>query len=119
MDGSRNCRSVCWTRYVTHSKGDDYRRLTLGVAGWMRYVGGVDEQGKPLMSSIRCLHSIQAIHQQYQTPEERVRGLLAIESIFGNDLPKNHDLCKRYRRLPTAIAKRRESHGRSAGKVGR
>ncbi len=64
-----------------------------GVAGWMRYVGGgVDEQGKTIDVVDPLLAQYQAIHQQYRkTPEERVRGLLAIESIFGNDLPKNHE----------------------------
>jgi mannitol-1-phosphate/altronate dehydrogenase len=28
--------------------------LALGVAGWMRYVGGVDEQVMRLKSAIRC-----------------------------------------------------------------
>ncbi|ELA2140119.1 hypothetical protein RFG84_005498 [Klebsiella pneumoniae] len=31
----------------------------------------------------------QAIHQQYHSAQERVRALLAIESIFGRDLPEN------------------------------
>ena len=49
MDGSqklpqRMLDSVRW-HLVHHS---DFRLLALGVAGWMRYVGGVDEQGQPI-----------------------------------------------------------------------
>ena len=28
--------------------GSDYRHLVLGVAGWMRYVSGTDEQGNKI-----------------------------------------------------------------------
>ncbi|EDW5979175.1 fructuronate reductase, partial [Salmonella enterica subsp. enterica] len=92
MDGSQKLPQRLLDPVRLHlQQGDDYRRLTLGVAGWMRYVGGVDEQGKTIDVVDPLLAQYQAIHQQYQTPEERVRGLLAIESIFGNDLPKNHE----------------------------
>lgn len=92
MDGSQKLPQRLLDPVRLHlQQGDDYRRLTLGVAGWMRYVGGIDEQGKTIDVVDPLLAQYQAIHQQYQTPEERVRGLLAIESIFGSDLPKNHE----------------------------
>ena len=49
MDGSqklpqRLLDAVRW--HLRH--GGDYSGLALGVAGWMRYVGGVDDAGQPI-----------------------------------------------------------------------
>ena len=62
--------------------------LALGVAGWMRYVSGVDDAGQaidvrdPLVDKIKQL--VGASQQ-----EERVSALLSLEEIFGKDLPGN------------------------------
>jgi fructuronate reductase len=55
MDGSqklpqRMLDSVRW-HLAQHT---DFSLLAMGMAGWMRYVGGVDEQGQRLRSAIRC-----------------------------------------------------------------
>ncbi len=59
---------------------------TLGVAAWMRYVRGIDEQGRPidvrdpLVAELR-LHAV-------GDPAHRVGGLLGLASVFGADLPR-------------------------------
>ncbi len=68
MDGSqylpqRMLDSVRW--HIAHDSRFDL--LTLGVAGWMRYVGGVDEQGNPIEISDPLLPVIQ---QAVQGSEE-------------------------------------------------
>lgn len=60
MDGSqklpqRMLDSVRW--HLAHDSKFDL--LALGVAGWMRYVGGVDEQGNPIEISDPLLPVIQ------------------------------------------------------------
>ena len=88
MDGSQKLPQRLLDPIRQHlARGQDHRHLLLGVAGWMRYVGGVDEQGHAIEVVDPLVAQYQAIHHRYQTPEERVRALLAIESIFGNDLP--------------------------------
>ena len=62
--------------------------LALGVAGWMRYVGGVDEQGNAIDVSDPQLAVIQAAVKGSAEGESRVRALLGIEAIFGKELPR-------------------------------
>jgi fructuronate reductase len=60
MDGSQKLQrmldSVRW--HLVHQK--PFPLLALGVAGWMRYVGGVDEQGNAIDVSDPQLAVIQA-----------------------------------------------------------
>lgn len=90
MDGSqklpqRMLDSVRW--HLAH--GSAFDLLALGVAGWMRYVGGVDEQGNSIEISDPLLPVIQQAVQNSEEGEARVQALMAIEAIFGNDLPDN------------------------------
>ncbi|MBK8741502.1 MAG: mannitol dehydrogenase family protein [Betaproteobacteria bacterium] len=63
--------------------------LALAVAGWMRYVGGVDERGAaidvrdPLAAQCKAI----CANAGNADPDARVRGLLALAPIFGEDLP--------------------------------
>lgn len=89
MDGSqklpqRMLDSVRW--HLADSSS--FKLLALGVAGWMRYVGGVDEQGNAIEVCDPLLSVIQAAVQQSEEGESRVKALLAIEAIFGKDLPQ-------------------------------
>lgn len=88
MDGSqklpqRMLDSVRWHLV----KGSDFSLLALGIAGWMRYVGGVDEQGAAIEVSDPLLTTIQQAVQSSAEGAARVRALLGIEAIFGNELP--------------------------------
>ncbi|ASG63379.1 D-mannonate oxidoreductase [Kluyvera genomosp. 3] len=88
MDGSqklpqRMLDSVRWHL----ADNSSFKLLALGVAGWMRYVGGVDEQGNAIEVCDPLLPVIQAAVQQSEEGESRVKALLAIEAIFGKDLP--------------------------------
>ncbi|MFH7825928.1 mannitol dehydrogenase family protein [Kluyvera chengduensis] len=89
MDGSqklpqRMLDSVRWHL----ADNSSFALLALGVAGWMRYVGGVDEQGNAIEVCDPLLPVIQAAVQQSEEGEPRVKALLAIEAIFGKDLPQ-------------------------------
>ncbi|WP_333501208.1 mannitol dehydrogenase family protein [Kluyvera genomosp. 2] len=89
MDGSqklpqRMLDSVRWHL----ADNSSFALLALGVAGWMRYVGGVDEQGNAIEVCDPLLPVIQAAVQQSEEGESRVKALLAIEAIFGHDLPQ-------------------------------
>lgn len=89
MDGSqklpqRMLDSVRWHL----ADNSSFALLALGVAGWMRYVGGVDEQGNAIEVCDPLLPVIQAAVQQSDEGESRVKALLAIEAIFGKDLPQ-------------------------------
>lgn len=90
MDGSqklpqRLLDSVAW--HIEH--GTDYRYLALGVAGWMRYVSGSDEQGQPIDIRDPLRETFAAIYAQHGLSVDVVKELLSIESIFGDKLIKN------------------------------
>lgn len=89
MDGSqklpqRMLDSVRW-HLANHS---DFDLLALGVAGWMRYVGGVDEQGKAIDVSDPLLPVIQRAVANSEEGASRVKALPGMAEIFGNDLPQ-------------------------------
>ncbi|MGY6029510.1 mannitol dehydrogenase family protein [Phytobacter sp. AG2a] len=88
MDGSqklpqRMLDSVRWHRVHNH----EFKLLALGIAGWMRYVGGVDEQGQAIEVSDPLLAVIQQAVNSSAEGEARVKALLGIEAIFGTELP--------------------------------
>lgn len=88
MDGSqklpqRMLDSVRW--HLAHQQS--FPLLALGVAGWMRYVGGVDESGNTIEVCDPLLTTIQAAVNRSAEGESRVKALLGIEAIFGNELP--------------------------------
>jgi fructuronate reductase len=87
MDGSqklpqRMLDSVRW--HLVHNS--NFALLALGVAGWMRYVGGVDEQGNAIEVCDPLLSVIQTTVAQSEEGEARVKALLGIEAIFGKEL---------------------------------
>ncbi|ANE74310.1 mannitol dehydrogenase family protein [Dickeya solani] len=91
MDGSqklpqRMLDPVRW-HLAHHSRFD---MLALGIAGWMRYVGGIDEQGRPIDISDPLKDTLAYTVRQSEEGEARVRALLALDTIFGHDLPGNH-----------------------------
>ena len=87
--------SILWKDSQRHEEACELMKLTatdllaLGVAGWMRYVGGVDEQGNPIEISDPLLPVIQKAVQSSAEGKARVQSLLAIKAIFGDDLPDN------------------------------
>jgi fructuronate reductase len=62
--------------------------VALAVAGWMRYVSGIDETGgtidvrDPMAALLR-----ERIDAAGPDPMSRVRALVGVEAIFGKDLP--------------------------------
>ncbi len=91
MDGSqklpqRMLDSVRWhLAHLAHQRS--FPLLALGVAGWMRYVGGVDESGNAIEVCDPLLSTLKAAVKGSAEGESRVKALLGIEAIFGNELP--------------------------------
>lgn len=89
MDGTmklpqRMLDSIRW-----HVKnGGSYELLALGVAGWMRYVGGTDDAGQPIEIKDPMAETLAKIVASTADGEERVKALLALNGIFGEQLPQ-------------------------------
>lgn len=71
-------------------KGQGIQRLTLGVAAWMRYVTGIDEQGQPIEVKDPMSERLRRIADLAgRDPAKLAQGLLAVQEVFGTDLPAN------------------------------
>ncbi len=71
-------------------KGHPIQRLALGVAAWMRYVTGIDEQGNPI--DVKDPHAArlrQIADGAGRDADRLATGLLAVQEVFGTDLPTN------------------------------
>lgn len=71
------------------ANGSDFTLLALGVAGWIRFVGGVDEQGKPIVINDPLRAELAQRVNASQEGDERVAALLSLRAVFGEDLPDN------------------------------
>ena len=90
MDGTmklpqRMLDSVRWHL----QNGGDFSLLALGVAGWMRYVGGVDDAGAAIEIKDPMADKLAKIVSESEDGEARVSALLALHSVFGDALAKN------------------------------
>ncbi|CAK9886646.1 MAG: Mannonate dehydratase [Candidatus Erwinia impunctatus] len=89
MDGSQKLPQRILDPLAWHlANGSDYRHLALAIAGWMRYVSGVDEQGTAFEVRDPLAESFAAIYARHGLSISVVDDLLAIESIFGTQLPQ-------------------------------
>ncbi|CAI1651823.1 Polyol:NADP oxidoreductase [Serratia marcescens] len=87
MDGTqklpqRLLDAVRW--HLRH--GGDYSGLALGVAGWMRYVGGVDDAGQPIDIRDPLADVLQQTVAATPDDRRRVTALLALKPVFGEAL---------------------------------
>jgi fructuronate reductase len=91
MDGSQKLpQRLLGTIRDRLARGLPAARAALGVAAWMRYVTGVDEQGReidvrdPLATRLRTISDAAGGSQ-----EQLMEGLLRVTEVFGDDLPRN------------------------------
>jgi fructuronate reductase len=91
MDGSQKLpQRILATIRLRLAQGLPIERLALVVAAWMVYVGGVDEQGRPIDVRDPLVETFRAaLARAGDRPIERVKALLGVEVVFGRDLPAN------------------------------
>jgi len=84
--------------------------LCLAVAGWMRYVGGVDEAGRPIDVRDPLADRLRAASDGADTPEGKVAALLAVDAVFdaalAGDAQFRDAVTVAYRRLVADGARR-------------
>jgi fructuronate reductase len=88
MDGSQKLpQRLLGTIRDRLKAGAPFERLALGVAGWMRYVTGVDEKDRqidlrdPKAAELRVLADAAG-----RDAERLVRALVSLQDVFGSDL---------------------------------
>ncbi|KEY57151.1 fructuronate reductase [Serratia sp. DD3] len=90
MDGSQKIPQRMGGSLRYHlARGSDFKWLAMGIAGWMRYVAGVDERGEAIDVRDPMVAQFQAIYAEQGLNVSVVKALLSIEAIFGTDLIAN------------------------------
>ena len=89
MDGSQKLpQRILGTVRDNLAAGRRINLLALAVAGWMRYVVGEDERGRPIQVSDPLAPTFARIAAAHRgDPVRLARELLAVRTVFGNDLP--------------------------------
>jgi fructuronate reductase len=85
--------------------------LCLAVAGWMRYVGGIDEAGQPIDVRDPFAERLNAASRGAATPAERVAAFLDIAEVFPGKLARH----AAFRATLTDALTRLEKDGSRAG----
>lgn len=89
MDGSQKLPQRMLDGVRVHLQREtQWPLLALGIAGWMRYVSGVDDAGQSIDIRDPLADKIHAIVETSNI-DERVTALLTLKEIFGSDLPQN------------------------------
>ena len=90
MDGSQKLPQRMLDSIRFHlEKGTEFHHLALGVAGWMRYVSGVNEQGEAIDVRDPMAEKLRAICDEHGLNVTVVPALLAVDAIFAPELAAN------------------------------
>ncbi|MDA8498237.1 mannitol dehydrogenase family protein [Citrobacter sp. Igbk 17] len=89
MDGSQKLPQRMLDGIRVHlARQSEWPLLALGIAGWMRYVSGIDDSGAIIDIRDPMSDKIRTIVEQ-STESERVSALLSLHEIFDTDLAQN------------------------------
>ncbi len=87
MDGSQKLpQRLLGTVADNLAAGRDVTLLALAVAGWMRYVSGVDEKGLAIDVRDPLAEKLRHASDGGTSPEQKVDALLAMEEVFDPEL---------------------------------
>jgi len=89
MDGSQKLpQRLLGTVRDNLASGRSIDLAALAVAGWMRYVSGVDEAGREIkVSDPLASEFARIVRERRGDPSDIAHGLLALRAVFGDDLP--------------------------------
>lgn len=90
MDGSQKIPQRMGGSLCFHlEQGSDFKWLAAGIAGWMRYVSAVDEQGNEIDVRDPMAEQLKAVCDEHGQNVSVVPALLAIEAIFAPEIGQN------------------------------
>lgn len=83
MDGSQKLpQRILGTLAESIAAGREAPGLIVAVAAWMRYVGGVDEQGQPITVKDPLADRLRALSQGAGAPADVVAARLSVREVF-------------------------------------
>lgn len=90
MDGSQKIPQRMGGPLKFHlEQGSNFSWLATAIAGWMRYVGGVDEQGNDINVLDPMVETLRKICDEHGLNVSVVPALLSVEAIFPPELGQN------------------------------
>jgi fructuronate reductase len=94
MDGSQKLpQRLLGTVRDNLAAGRPIDLIALAIAGWMRYVGGVDEHAREIVVADPLAGEFKRLAANYRgDPAAWVRALLGVRAVFGDDLPADERL---------------------------
>ena len=93
MDGSQKLPQRLLGTIRDRSRGAPIPRLALGVAAWMRYVAGIDEQGRPIDVRDPFAERLRALADSAGPVANRLApALLGVREVFGEICRAIHSL---------------------------
>ncbi len=111
MDGSQKLpQRILRTIQDRLSQGETPVGLCLVVAAWMRYVGGVDENGAPIDVRDPLVDRLRTASDNAEGPDEKVAAFLSMREVFGEQLASD----QRFRSAVTAWLEHLSEHGARA-----
>lgn len=108
MDGSQKLpQRILSTLMENHVAGRASPGLSLAIAAWMRYVGGIDEKGAVIDVRDPLAERLRALSEAATTPDAKVAALLSVSEIFDTKLAQaiQIDILKSYRVLVSTGAR--------------
>jgi fructuronate reductase len=91
MDGSQKLpQRLLGTLRERLARGLPIPCLALVIAGWIVYVGGMDERGEPIDVRDPLAETLRRMQADWpEDPDGRVRAVIGLQQIFGTDLPED------------------------------
>ncbi|WP_240206268.1 fructuronate reductase [Vibrio sp. CyArs1] len=90
MDGSQKIPQRMGGSLKFHlDQGSEFKWLAAGIAGWMRYVSGIDEQGNEIDVRDPMATMLRSVCDQHGLNVNVVPALLGIEAIFPREIGQN------------------------------
>ncbi len=90
MDGTQKLPQRMLEPIRVHlARGSRFDCLALGLAAWMCYVSGIDEQGRQIDVRDPLAADIAVLLETRGSALSQVQALLQLEQVFGADLPRN------------------------------
>ncbi|WP_435230996.1 mannitol dehydrogenase family protein [Pseudopelagicola sp. nBUS_20] len=84
MDGSQKLpQRILGTLSDNLNLGHECRGLMLGVAAWMRYVGGIDEKGLPIDVKDPLAQQLRILSDKSNDPWNKAQNLMSCDAVFG------------------------------------
>jgi fructuronate reductase len=107
MDGSQKLpQRMLGTIRDRLAAGAPFPRLALAVAGWMRYVAGTDERGRPIDVQDPLADVLRRVADAAgPEPDSLVPALLGVTQVFGGDLPADPRLREAVTQALTALSR--------------